>query len=242
MIRRLAPLVGALLLVTLVAGSAGAYVDNEIEYLQQQVWLHAGTTPVGNVDTLAGTPISWDATEPTGSGTAAGGVTVGNNYSTFTDFVAPTRQSNTLTIAGSFTGRLGTIAVDLWWTGPATALCTDASLAFDLTIDGVQVLFQDQGAPSANLNTSPDGDHQLTRFIFTNLPRAMDEYGIAEGADVTHEIRVNMANFYACNEMVFLYDTVETPTALTFNLDPKSKAAKPYTKVDVFNPPPPLES
>lgn len=43
------------------------------------------------------------------------------------------------------------MAVDLGWTGPAQAACPDASLAFDLTIDGVQVLFQDQASPPANL-------------------------------------------------------------------------------------------
>lgn len=81
-----------------------------------------------------------------------------------------------------------------------------------------------------------------TQFVFANLPRATDVFSIDDGPEVAHIVELNMANFYACNEMVFLYDTAETPSGITFNLDPSGNVFKQYTKVDVFNPPPPLES
>ena len=239
-LRRSAVALLAAAAVALPAASAGAFYDpvRELEFPEQQVWFRSGAQPVGNVDTVQGTPISWDVEEPTGSGLTAGGLTVGNNYSAFVG----DRYENTLTVRGAFTGLLDTLAVDLWWRGPAQAACTDMNLAFDLRIDGVPILVQEQSAPSAGLATSPDGDNMRTRFMFTRLHEAMEEYGVDTGPDVAHTVDINFANFYACNEAVWLYDTVETPSGMTFNLDPKGKAARQYTKVDVFDPPPPLAS
>lgn len=56
----------------------------------------------------------------------------------------------------------------------------------------------------------------------------------------THDLSLNFANFYACNEAVWLYDTPSYPSGMMVNLDPASREARDYTEVNVLNPPPPL--
>lgn len=229
----------ALLLVGLLAGSAGAWSisdeemeDRQIEFVELETFF-TGTTPLGNLDTMTGAPVTWATDAPTGDQPSA---TVMNNYSTFVG----DRDSNTFTTEGTFTGYLDTAAVDLYSNGPASALCPLDNLAFEVVIDGRTILFQEQSAPSSGLSAVQQGDYTITSFMFTRLFERMEDLGIEVGPDVTHEIKINMANFYACNESVVYYDAVDTPSRMIFNLDPDGRDARFYTEIDVYNPPPPL--
>jgi hypothetical protein len=236
----------AILVIALGATAAHAaryvpnYEDPELVFSEQAVWFHNAVSPAGNVDAANGDLVRWDTTEPTASAPmGAGGAYVANNYSVFTDLiVGGQRESNTFSSAGTFIGNLDSMAVSLFGHMPAGGLCTEMSLAFDLRIDGQTILFQDQGEPSANLATYPAGDLYEVKFVFTRLHEAMELNGIETGPDVEHEIYLNAANFYACNEAVWVYDSSEAPAGIVFNRF--DKALGPYTEIDVFNPPPPL--
>jgi hypothetical protein len=114
-------------------------------------------------------------------------------------------------------------------------------LAWDLKIDGQQILYQSASEPSAELMVEQvNEDLWAVKFYFTRLYEAMQTYGVETGPDVTHTIYMNATNFYVCNEVVWVYDSAEAPGGAIFNLlDPKQ--LRFYTKVDVFNPPPPIE-
>lgn len=121
------------------------------------------------------------------------------------------------------------------------ALCNDFNLAFDLQIDGEQILYQEQSSPSAGLMTQQVEDSLFSvRFAFTRLHEAMTLYGMETGPEVTHDIYLNVSNFYLCNELVWVYDSAEAPAGNVFNVT--DQELRTYSKIDVFNPPPPLES
>jgi hypothetical protein len=204
-----------------------------------QVWYHANTTPIGNLDHQLGADPTWDTVAPT----AAGALTVGNNYSTFTDiFQVPggTRREHTFNAKGSFTGEMDTIAVELYFTGPAAAVC-GMSLAWEVLVDGNEILYTPQSSPSADLRTEGVGRNVFkVKFMLSHISEAMELYQIPTGPEFTHEISLNFANFYACQEAVWLYDSPSWPSGMIFNLDPASTQARGYTEVNVLNPPPPL--
>lgn len=235
--RRIA-IVSLLIVATVPMGRADAFLDaGGTNFERQQVWYHTGTTPIGTLDHQLGEEIGWSSAPPAGE---PGGATLGNNYSVFLDIFEPgMREANTFTARGTFTGNLETIAVDLYYAGPFGSVCGMA-LAWDIEIDGVEILRTNQAEPSADLKEEAAGQLRRVRFILTNLHATMDLYDVPIGDGVEHDIYLNFANFYACNEAVWLYDTDAAPSGMIFNMDPVSPEAKPYTPVDVQNPPPPL--
>lgn len=54
-----------------------------------------------------------------------------------------------------------------------------------------------------------------------------------------HTVHLNAMNFYTCNEVVWVYDSVEAPAGAVFNLC--GTPAAQFTEVNVFEPPPPYE-
>lgn len=227
----------ALAAVLVSSGQADAFEMGGNSFESQKVWFRAGDTPVGTVDYQLGSPIRWSTEAPAGPVAA----TLGNNYSVFMDLVEPgMREAFTFSTEGTFVGNLETIAVDLYYAGPFAGVC-DMSLSFQVIIDGAEILMQEHLAPSANLKEEAGPNRtRRVRFMFSNLHDTMNLFGVQTGPGVEHEIWLNFANFYACNEAVWLYDSATFPSGMIFNMDPASTEARKYTTVDVQNPPPPL--
>lgn len=229
-----------LLILTAAAALAASAPANAFEYAPTPVWFHAVTTPVGTIDHQLGTDITWSDQAPTGSGA----ITLGNNYSTFTDIADVPfgeRYDQTFVAKGT-TVDLDTLAVDLYFTGPAASVCGMA-LAWQVLVDGYEILYTDQASPSADLKTESVGRNVYrVRFMLTHIQDALGLYQVPASETGQREISLNFANFYACQEAVWLYDSVTYPSGMTVNLDPASVAARGYTEVDVLNPPPPLAS
>lgn len=229
----------SLLLLTAVAALAASSPASAFVYVPEPVWFHAVTTPVGTLDHQLGTDITWSSESPTGPGA----VTLGNNYSTFTDLLevpAGSREEHTFVAKGTIDGDLDTLAVDLYFTGPAASVC-GMSLAWQVLIDDYEILYTDQAAPSANLKTEAVSRNVYrVRFMLTHIAEALELYRVPPSATGQREVSLNFANFYACQEAVWLYDSPSWPSGMIVNLDPASVAARGYTEVDVLNPPPPL--
>lgn len=235
-------LIVALAVTTIAAEEpeAPGFVDEEsgLFFAEQEAFFTAGPTGVGNLDYASGSAPSWAPGAPTGS-TA---FTVMNNYSTFTDFVIPSRYENTFTAEGTFVGHLDTIAIEFYWDGPATALCGLDSLAWDLRVDGETILYTEQAQPSAGLMQSFDSEMGQTRWVFTGIHDVMDARNIVADEATEHTVFMNFANFYACQEARALYGSAEAPARLIANLAPDGRNGRwrGYTEVPVRNPPPPL--
>lgn len=227
----------SLLTLAVVALFASAAPSHAFTYAPSPVWFHAVTTPIGTIDHQLGTDITWSDQAPAGTGA----VTLGNNYSAFTgiaDVPGGERREQTFVAEGSIASELDTLAVDLYFTGPAAPVC-GMGLAWQILVDDVEILYTDQASPSADLKTESVGRGVYrVRFLLSHIAEAMELYGVAPAA--THEVSLNFANFYACQEAIWLYDTASYPSGMIVNLDPASTAARSYTEVDVLNPPPPL--
>lgn len=142
------------ILVPVLALFASMAPASAVEYAPSPVWFHAVTTPVGTIDHQLGTDITWSDVAPTGTGA----LTLGNNYSTFTDLAdvpGGERYDQTFVAKGSIDGDFDTLAVDLYFFGPAGSLC-GMGLAWQVIVDGVEILHTEQSAPSANLEVTPE--------------------------------------------------------------------------------------
>lgn len=229
--RRIVALVIAVVL-TALPGSAAVPDDYVPTFARSDNWLHANESRIGNLDARDGKFVRWDGTEPTAPAAAA---YVGNNFG----FVQGDHDpAHFLTMKGQATGDLENLAFELYFTGwaQATDFCPMA-LSFELVIDGIPVLWQNYAGSDGITYEAVDATTSVTRFALTNLWQAARDYGLPYGPDVVHEVYVNVQNFYACNEVTWLYDSVDHPSALTVNLP--EPAAAGYVPIDVLDPPPP---
>lgn len=231
-VRFVALLAGALAVASAWA-PAGAQEEYVPTFTRADLWLHANSSPIGNLDASQGRFLTWDATKPTDSQQA---FYHGNNYEVFIgDLHDPVHF---LTMKGTATGDLNTIAFDLYFTGWAqSTIGCGLDLSLDLQIDGKSILFQDFTGSTGYNNRKVDDTTRLTKFVLTNLWEASKQAGLAFGPDVQHEVYLNIQNFYACNEVTWQYDSADRPAGLIVNMP---TPASGYFEVDVLDPPPPL--
>jgi hypothetical protein len=211
-------------------------------FTREEVWFHRANAPLANVGTIPG----WNNTKPTAPHVlgGAGAVYAINNYSIFTSLLGAHDQHDprfTPTFQGTHVGDLENMAVTAYVSMPVSLCATDIALAFDFRIDGQEILWQDQSQPSAGLMVEATSVDNLyaAKFALTNLYKALEDFDLDIADDKAHEIYLNFTTFYACQESVMMFDSAEAPSGAIFNVD--DKTLKGYTKVDVFNPPPPLE-
>lgn len=226
---------GALLVAALALGPAAMSGAEEYEptFVEQQAWFHPHTLPVGNLDADEGNYVQWNDEEPTAP---VPSVYHGNNYGGIVD--GDHTPEHFFTAEGTFTGDLDTIAFDLYFIGWAqSTVGCDLSLSFDFRVDGKWVLYQDM-LGSHGIHYEEDGALVVARVALTNIWEAFEAHGIEYGPDVEHDIYVNIQNFYACNEVTWVYGSEDAPSGLTANLDD----LEGYFEIDVRNPPPPIDS
>ena len=204
-------------------------------FARSEAWFHGTGTAVNNLDAGEGKIPTWDATKPTQS---TGSLYAANNLSFLTSGVEH-GPGDHFTVKGPVAGELDTMAVTLYAYLPGqAALPCGMDLAFELSIDGAEILFQPQlGASSGMKVEHVSGALYKVKFVFTRLHEAMTQAGVPTGPDVSHAVYLNAMNFYVCQEAVWVYDSATTPAGAIFNGTPEELAS--YTTVDVFNPPPP---
>lgn len=204
-------------------------------FLRSEAWFHGTTTPVTNVDAGNGEVPTWDGTKPD---SPAGSAYAANQLSLVTSG-ADHQPGDHFTVSGPVTGELDTMAVTLYALLPGQpALPCGMDLAFDLRIDGEEILYQPQlGASTGMTVEQVDGPLYKVKFVFTRLHEAMTTYGIPTGPEVEHTVFLNAMNFYVCQEAVWLFDGASVPSGAIFNAAPEELSG--YTTIDVFNPPPP---
>jgi len=234
---RPAAVLSILAAMVLGAPSAGADVPPIEEYVptftRADQWVHRNTLPIGNLDAREGRYLKWDGTEPTGDTPA---FYSGNNYQVFVGNLHD--PAHFLTMEGTAAGDLDAIAFDLYFTGWAqSTIGCPLALSFQLIIDGVTILDQDHLGSDGITYTSVDDTTMQARFALTNLWEATKIYELPYGPDVQHEIYLNLQNFYACNEIVWRYDSADMPSGLIVNLPDPGK--KGYARINVLDPPPP---
>lgn len=229
-------LAGALL-VSLAPASTAADLPPIDEYVptftRADLFLHRNTSPIGNLDAREGRFVKWDTTAPTGGQPA---YYVGNNYDGIVNGDHGTEFF--LTMEGTTLSDLNNLAFDLYFTGWAQqTLGCPLDLSLQLAIDDVVIVDQANVGSTGFNNTQVDDTTFKTRFVLTHLWDAVKAYELPYGPDVQHEIYLNVQNFYACNEVVWQYDSADRASGMIVNLPAPSAS---YFKFNVMEPPPPL--
>jgi hypothetical protein len=192
--------------------------DEEPVLCESQVFFKPADTKVGNLagQGLDGTP-TWDDQAPTDSvATGAGG-----GYATFRAgelFDVPGDPTYKPTFQGTFTGPLDTLAVDLYLFSPVYQRTgTEFPLLVSVKIDGKIIAFHD----SEEIDTpiQPGGDAAaLIRFALTDLYEVMERRGLDLSHDAEHTMEISAtARYFGDGNSVFVYDTTEVPSGMTFN-------------------------
>jgi hypothetical protein len=214
--------------------------EYEPTFTEAPAYLHAHTLPIGNLDAVQGNFVRWDETAPEGEQSA---VYIGNNYGGILDDSTGEGGHNPahfLTMEGTALGDLDNIAFDLYFSGWAQAtIGCPIDLSLQLVIDDVVIVDQTYTGSTGFNNQQVDDDTFRTKFVLTNLWKATEEFELAYGPEVEHKVYLNVQNFYLCNEVIWEYDSAETPAGLVVNM-PEPGAS--YFKFDVLDPPPPLEA
>ncbi|MBW3620406.1 MAG: hypothetical protein KY461_09185 [Actinobacteria bacterium] len=192
-----------------------------VVYPQQQVWVHEGETKVGNLTQHGDQPPApWDTEPPTASVATGAGAGALSGFGSLESLVADSPQS--ATFAGAFEGCLDTVLVELYAFQPTNRTGTSGELneaphnfGAELVIDGKT--FTLAGPKEAATVPNPGGSATYRlRFAIHGVRAAMERHGLA--LDGPHELQLTMtAWFINTNNTVYVWDTTEVPTGLTFN-------------------------
>lgn len=195
--------------------------DGNTTYAEQQVWFHEGETKVGNLSDRADQPPApFDTDEPTQSIQQGGGAGSLSTAGSVAD-LAPGAE-NSAQFAGTFDGCIDTLLVEMYAFQPTNRTGTSGSLEESphnfggvLTIDDATITLP--GPIEAETVPNPGGQATFRiRFAITDIRARLDRLG----ADPTgvHDIGLDLtAWFINTNNTVYVWDTTEVPSGMTFN-------------------------
>lgn len=191
----------------------------ELAYPEQQVWFHESDAKLGNV----AAPAPWDTTPPAASvqdGAGAGTVTPG-----VATLGAGTPAEQHAVFAGTFEGCIDTVLFDVWSFDPTNRTGTSGSaqpanhnFGLTVTVDGAEVF---SGGPleAATTFDNEGMGPNLNRFAL-DLGETLELFA-GFGAlqlDGTHEIQIEIRSWFVnTGHSVYVWDTTEVPSGLTFN-------------------------
>lgn len=221
--------------------------DGAVEVAEARAWFTAGDTAAGNLDQEQDAWIGWEDSPPT-SDTGSAVLSAGP--------VSPIRDNALgmdgehkaqFTAAGTHTGHLDAIALDLHFVRPhgevPCDLDTDVELSvgIDLDIDGVRVL--DMGSDDGWANYVPvtverAGDGHVAKLQVSNVHARMAELGLTGDDATRHDLQVAVLQFYGCEESVWRYGSTAAPSSILFNRHPDDPSLAAHTEIDATDPPP----
>lgn len=208
----------------------------QLAYPEQQVWFHEGESKVGNTTETAA---PWDTTRPETSvtgGAGAGTVTPG-----VATLGAGTPAEQHAVFSGTFEGCLDTLLLDLYSFDPTnrtgTGGVTDApsgclpdctpgaepansNLGLVVTIDGYDVYTTTDLGDEALTELANEGFGPNRNLIAVDLREIVELYAASTPLELdgTHEITVQVRSWFVnTGHSVFVWDTSEVPSGLTFN-------------------------
>lgn len=204
--------------------------SDDVYVCKQDVWIHKGATRLGNLtgqgqDTLP----SWNTTQPTGTLQDSAGVFVTN--APYDVFVGQDPNGRAM-FQGSFTGTLDTLAFKLFLKAPVQeATNTTWPAVFNLKVDG-EILYDNYDTAAVAMTLKPAGNVTRIDAAFLNLYEAMKGMGLDLSPTKVHTVELGtVAWYFGDSHAIFFYDSAETASGLTFNLEPTNMSG--YTKLDL---------
>jgi hypothetical protein len=185
-------------------------------YCTQDVWFHQGQTKAGNLAATGQTPgPTFNTTKPTASVTTGAGGGYLTNGAAWQ--VQGTRSEATGgTFSGTFTGAVDNIGVTMYMLAPGKQQDTTYSFGFIVEVDGKEI------GRTSNVDVPLESGGDAARkasFVITEVPGAMEQAGVVTGDGVQHAIKIYLTAYpIATTTGVFVYDTTEVPSGMTFNI------------------------
>ena len=185
-------------------------------YCTTDVWFHQAQTKAGNLAATGqtGSP-TFDTTKPTASVTSGAG---GGYFTNGAEWqVQGTRNEATGgTFVGSFTGAIDNIGVTMYMLAPGKQQDPTYAFGYIVEVDGKEI----GRGPNVDVPLESGGDAaRKASFVLTEVPAAMEQAGVVTGDGVQHTIRIYLTAYpIATTTGVFVYDTTEVPSGLTFNI------------------------
>ncbi len=198
-----------------VALANGPGTDDDVIACEQQQWFHKATTLATNVGFVEPSHglATFDTKPPAGSVTGGNG----GGY-VATQALGQDPDLVEAEFDGSYTGVIDSLDVDLHiLAGTENTLQGDTSIRVELHVDGVPVWSGDL----INLKTNPEpasaaGSKRLD-FAFTGIAQLLKTYGIANGPDTVHQVKLEVGEHWTDNIVAFAFDTTEVPGGIGFN-------------------------
>lgn len=193
---------------------------------EQQTYFHETETKAANLSNVDDSPQSvpsWDTEAPTQSvqdGGGAGFLSLSSQY--------PQDGAATAVFEGTFEGVLDAMDFDLfllrlWQVAPPD----DISLTIE--VDGIAVFSGSE--IEVNQRPAPTGDAAVQQdFTVTGIASALEQFG--DGADGTHEIRIEVTGYFIdSGNWIYVFDTTEVPAGIRFNpveADPNARILQAF--------------
>lgn len=216
--------------------------------VESRAWFASEDVTLANVAQEQDRWIRWVDTAPTddtGSVLVAGGIVSPIRQNTHGDDAEHKTQ---FTAAGTHTGRLDSIALDLHFVRPhGDAPCdldTEAGLrvGVDLDVDGHRILDMANAEEGYSnyvpVTVEPTESGYVARLQVVNIHDRMAADGLTGGPETDHELRIAVQQFHICDETVWRYGSVDAPSSVVFNRDPADPSLSDHTSIDASDPPP----
>lgn len=194
--------------------------DDDVSVCEVDTWFHQADTKFGNLAATGETPFpSFDRNEPAESVQAgAGGGYVGVSAFDFAGDVTGTEfhPGGAVTYVGTYTGAIDSLAITQYlFASPSDKSAFGEHLfRLKVEIDGVSVFESDfiEGSAAPLNDTALEDPVQNFQIAVTGLH---DFLPATDGEE--RELKIVINPFVPTNETMYVYDTTEVPSQLTFN-------------------------
>lgn len=204
---------------------------DDVHACRLDTFIKPNAARIGNVRGLTGQ----DAYPTFSPDEPAGSYEDGNGGATPTSWHGALAAGHTddrfaLTIEGEFDGNIDTLAIDLYAVNPVNQVAFEEFWSqLHLEIDGAMV-FDTFGSELVLTNYTAVSDELVKiSFAFTDIWRSLGE---VDASDVTHTVKFQINGTTYGDEAMFVYDAVEFPAAMDFNVAPAELSA--YQRIEAF--------
>lgn len=196
-----------------------ATTEDDVHACELATWLHASDTKVSNLSDLGvQPPVGYDTEAPTQS--VQDGAGAGAFGSGLTRAQAGEDTASSLKVAGTFTGPIDVMDFDLHAIAPGFAAYKIDDIDLKITIDGI-TLVPSGTQRIVNFRTAPNGSAPATvqlDFAITNLAALMEFVDMDLSPEAEHTIEITVQPWFVdSGNWVWVFDTTEVPSAITFN-------------------------
>jgi hypothetical protein len=216
----------------LIRGATTPDPADDVQVCRQDTWFHASGSKVGNLAVTGQQPYpTFDTTMPTASAqSGAGAVYVANELTQYG--LGQDHPAHSVWFEGTFTGPIDNLAVSLHLITPGgDPVIGTFRLYTTLRVDGVTLYKSPYVGGDVAAFDPGDQAGGSIRFGFTNMYAALEANELSGNAQ--HSVRLAVSPYFVGDDAVYLYDAVEWPSGMIFNLQPNLMGAYRLIRLEI---------